>query len=130
MHTTFEIVAAIALFALGLSHVVQHQEWARFFHWLASRGRMGAWLWGGWTLLNGIVVVVLHPVWHGLSMMLTLFGWALVVKGLAVLLLPAWSQRSMTRIAVNASRPYAVAGWMLIALSGVLTLSLCLKAVG
>lgn len=49
------------------------------------------WMTGVFTVLVGVVVVVMHNRWSGgaLSVVVTIYGWVVLVKGLSFVWLPA-----------------------------------------
>jgi len=58
----------------------------------ANAGLM--WVTGLFTLLAGIVIVVMHNRWSGgaLTVFVTVYGWLVLVKGISFVWLPASSQ--------------------------------------
>src|SRR3954452_2158701 len=66
---------------VGLSHVVHRRAWVEAYAALSRLGRPGAFVNGGLSLAPGAALAAAHPVWSGAGVVLTLLGWALVVKG-------------------------------------------------
>ncbi|GAS93625.1 uncharacterized protein RMCC_0591 [Mycolicibacterium canariasense] len=49
-----------------------------------------SWVVGAFVLLAGLVVVSLHPYWHGFAaIVVSLLGWMMVVRGILLLAFPA-----------------------------------------
>ena len=82
MKTGIEIFAALNFAVIGLSHLLQPQVWVAYFTWLRSKGKVGALVNGLHSLAFGSLIVAFHNVWQGLPMLLTIIGWAQVLKGL------------------------------------------------
>ena len=82
MEKATEIFAAAYMTVIGLSHVVQPRTWVDFFVWLRGKGHAGVFANGFLSLSFGAFIVAFHNVWVGLPVLLTLFGWAQVLKGL------------------------------------------------
>ncbi|HEY4988986.1 MAG TPA: hypothetical protein VII09_04225 [Opitutaceae bacterium] len=92
---------AIELFALfnfaivGLSLVLQPRAWARFLLWMRREGEAGAVIYGLLCLLWGSLIVSFHPTWHGLLVLLPLFGALQMLEGFVILTAPAFGLRLM-----------------------------------
>jgi hypothetical protein len=92
---------AIELFALlnfavvGLSLVVRPLAWARFFIWMEREGEAGAVIYGLMCVLWGSLIVSFHQTWHGLLMVLPLFGALQVFEGFVFLVMPRFGLRVM-----------------------------------
>ena len=81
MEQATQLFAAIGFLVIGLSHLAQPKSWVAYYQALAARGNPGAFL-EGFLLLNfGAFIVAFHNVWHGPALVLTLIGWAQVLKG-------------------------------------------------
>lgn len=120
MARAVEIFAAINLFVIGVSHLVQPMGWVEFFIWLREKGRPGIFVVAFISLTFGTIVVAFHNVWSGLPMVLTIYGWSQVIKGFLYLSVPQIGMKSLGRI--NSERAYwfRIAGIVLIVLSGLI----------
>lgn len=108
---------------MGLSHIVQPDAWREFFQKLHAMGRPGAFANGFITLVMGSLIVSFHNVWHGVPIILTLIGWAYILKSTIIFLNPEWNLRSMNAAVTESSAKLKIAG---IALLGVaLTMVMC-----
>ena len=116
-----EIFAAINLIAAGLSHILQPRAWGAFFRMLHEKGAPGNFINAFLALGMGALIVAFHNVWSGVPMLLTIYGWASVLKGTLFLIRPEIGLRSMERGLSMEPRGWAVAGFVLVAL-GVLVL--------
>ncbi len=92
---------AIELFALlnfvivGLSLVLRPMAWARYFAWMRREGEAGAVIYGLLCVLWGSLIVSFHPSWHGLLIVLPLFGVIQLIEGAVFLLAPDFGLRIM-----------------------------------
>ncbi len=80
IETGVEVFAIIHLGTVGISHILAHRTWARFFIWLRSREEPGVFVVAFLSLGMGSIIVAFHPVWTGIPLVLTLFGWSQVLK--------------------------------------------------
>jgi hypothetical protein len=81
MERAIELFASITFIVIGCSHVVQPRGWAEFFVLLRSLGTAGSFFNGLLTLSVGALIVSFHNVWSGIPLILTVVGWAQVLKG-------------------------------------------------
>jgi len=93
-----ESFASLAFLAIGLSHLLQPHAWVDVFVRLRDQGRAGAFAEGYLSLVFGAFIVSFHNVWSGLPMVLTLIGWAQVLKGLSRLVAPGLGLRIYRRV--------------------------------
>jgi hypothetical protein len=115
-----QLLAAINFLVIGLSHVFQPRGWAEFFIWLRSKGQAGVFVNGFISLTFGSLVVAFHHVWSGLPIVLTIFGWAQVLKALVSFTAPSVGMKSLERVSVERSHEFIGAGAVLLVLSGLM----------
>jgi len=97
MEQAIQLFAAISFLTIGVSHLVQPKGWVAFYQALAVRGTPGAFL-EGFLLLNfGAIIVAFHNVWSGPALLLTLIGWAQILKGVGRFVAPQMALRVMQR---------------------------------
>ena len=128
MERAVEVFAVIQLAIIGVSHVVFHREWARFFIWLRERGPTGAFANGFTSLAFGSIVVAFHPVWSGIPLVLTVFGMLNLVKAAVCFLFPERALRSMRRVSLERSREFVVAGVVALVVATVTAYGLVVRA--
>jgi hypothetical protein len=88
MEIAIEKLAVICFFLFGLSHIVQPRSWAEFFIRLREKGTTGSFI-NGWIHFPlGALIVAFHNVWHGIPAVLTVLGYAWVIKGLYLFRVP------------------------------------------
>ena len=115
-----EVFAAVYLFVVGLSHLLQPQVWVEFFAWMREKGRAGMLVEGLMSLGFGALIVAFHNVWSGLAVVLTLIGWGQVLKGTLRLVAPQLSLRVYQRMTPERAWLFRVGGVFALALSGLL----------
>eukprot|EP00913_Durusdinium_trenchii_P023331 g21909.t1 len=123
MHHAIELFAAINFTVIGLSHTFRHRAWAEFMESLHRQGRAGALANGLLPLLMGSLIVAFHNVWTGIPLILTLIGWAFLLKAGFAFLLPDRALRSMARLTPENSRVAIPAGVMMLAVAAALLFS-------
>jgi hypothetical protein len=120
MERAIEIYAGIQFLVIGLSHLIQPRAWVDFFVLLRGQGLSGVFANAFLSLVFGSIVVAFHNVWTGLPMVLTIIGWAQVVKSLVGFVLPQVSMRGLQRVSVERAWEFQVAGVMFLALAGLM----------
>lgn len=118
-----ELVMAIATALMGISHIVQPGMWRAYFEKLHAMGLAGVALNAQFTIIPGLLIVALHPVWHGPGIVLSLYGCALLIKTGLILLAPTLGLRSL-KMADGGRRKFLAAGLMLLVVSGFSTYAL------
>jgi len=119
MERAVQIFALIHLGTMGLSHILAPRAWVRFFILLRDKGEAGVFVVGFMSLGFGSIVAAFHQVWIGWGLVLTLLGWAQVIKALIYFAYPAHGLRMLGRVALEKSNDFIYAG------VGLLVLSLC-----
>jgi hypothetical protein len=104
MEEAVRIFAIVNCVVIGLSHAVAPRAWARYFAWLCSKGDAGVFAFAGTTLAFGSLIVAFHNVWHGLPLVVTLLGWAQVLKATVYFCFPAFGLKQLGRITEGNSR--------------------------
>lgn len=117
MQRAVEIYAAVQFIVIGLSHIIQRRAWAEFFIHLRSLGRTGVFINGFLSLIFGSIVVAFHNVWNGPAVVLTLIGWAQIVKAFVSFVFPSVGARGINRVSVERDWEFAVAGFISLALA-------------
>ena len=120
MEQAIQLYAAIGFLVIGLSHVAQPKGWVAFFQAHAARGVPGVFL-EGFLLLNfGGVIVAFHNLWSGPAMVLTIIGYAQLLKGLGRFVAPQVGLRVMQRVTLERAWHFQVGGALALLLSGFL----------
>jgi hypothetical protein len=117
MERSVEVFAIIVFGILGFSHILQPEAWAEFFVLLSSKRELGAFVDGLLNLPLGAIIVGFHNTWSGMPLVLTLVGWALLVKSLIRFCAPKLALRVMARVSLERAWEFQVAGAGLVALA-------------
>lgn len=124
METAIQKLAVVCFFVIGLSHILQPRVWAQFFIDLRDKGEIGSFVNAFIHFPLGALVVAFHNVWQGIPMVLTLIGYALVLKSLIYFVAPSVGLKSMSRVSLENSRESIVAGVVMLGIGGLLLFSL------
>lgn len=109
-----QLMMGIGCTLIGLSHMLQPRAWQDYFAALHERGAAGALTRTiTWEIWPALIVVTLHQVWSGPGLLLTLFGWLLLIKCTVSLLLPHIGLRSMA-LAQRGFKSFVLGGGLLI----------------
>jgi uncharacterized protein YjeT (DUF2065 family) len=90
-----QMIMLISCVLMGLSHLLQPRLWSEFFAHLVERGRFGLVANQFLNAAPAAIIVSLHQVWSGPAIVLTLYGWMLLLKSCIGLLLPELGMRSL-----------------------------------
>ena len=124
MERAVQVLAVIHFTVIGLSHVVRPGVWASFFSLLRERGEAGVFIAAFIALTFGSLVVGFHNVWTGLPVVLTLLGWAQVIKALVYFVFPAYGLRKLQLASDRGGRVFVPPGILFLVLAAVLTFHL------
>jgi hypothetical protein len=120
MERAVQIYAIINLTVIGISHVVRPRVWVAFFVLLRERGEAGVFAVGLLNLIFGSIIVAFHNVWSGIPLVLTVLGWANVLKALIYLAFPASGLRRLQSLSHERAKLVAGGGLLFLLLAGVL----------
>ena len=111
-----QLVVLISSLIIGMSHIIQPALWGEYFADLRARGRAGlvskimqVELW------PALLIVSLHQVWTGPAIVVTIYGWLLLLKVTIGLVLPSLGMASM-RIPERAPNSFVPAGVLMLAI--------------
>ena len=90
-----ELFAMLNFVIVGFSLLIQPRAWAQFFVWMRREGSAGAVIYGLLCVLWGSLIVSFCLSWHGLLVVLPLFGVVQLLEGVVFLLVPAFGLRLM-----------------------------------
>ena len=120
MERAIEVFAVINFLVIGLSHLVQPRVWVEFFVLVRSQGYPGVFANAMLSLMVGSIIVAFHNVWTGIPLVLTLLGWANVIKALLYFAFPAWGLRKIGIPTEARAHLFVLPGLGFIALAGLL----------
>jgi len=124
MEVAIQKLAIVSFLVIGLSHIFQSRAWAQFFIELRSKGEVGSFINGFIHLALGALVVALHNVWDGIPTILALMGYAWVLKSLFYFVAPSLGFKVLSRVSVEKSQGFIVAGILMLGVGGLLLFSL------
>jgi len=120
MERAVQIYAIINLMVIGISHVVRRRVWVDFFVFLRERGEAGVFAVGFLNLIFGSIIVAFHNVWSGVPLILTLLGWANVMKALLYFTFPAFGLRKLQFLSHERAKLIVGGGIVFLLLAGAL----------
>ncbi|MCH9647191.1 MAG: hypothetical protein K0U98_03065 [Deltaproteobacteria bacterium] len=124
MDTAIQIFAILNLGIIGLSHLIRPKAWIQFFILLREKGEAGVFAIGFLSLLFGSLIVSFHNIWTGIPAVLTVLGWAQILKALIYFTLPAVGLRNLHGLSPEKERHFQIAGVLLLALASLLVFHL------
>lgn len=124
MEVAIQKLAIVSFFVIGCSHVFQPRVWAQFFIDLRSKGEIGSFINAFIHLPLGALIVAFHNVWQGIPLILTLLGYGWVLKSFIYFVLPSYGLKSMSRVSLEKSKGFILAGVVMVAIGGSLLFSL------
>ena len=117
MERAIQVFTSVNFFVIGLSHIFQRSAWVEFFAKLHSLGRLGPFAEGFLCLNFGALIVSFHNVWTFPEVVLTLIGWAQVLKALYRFTAPSKVLRLYERMQPERAWQIQVAGGVFVAFS-------------
>ena len=120
MERAIQIYAIINFVVIGISHVVRPRAWVDFFVFLRERGEAGVFATAFLSLIFGSIVVAFHNVWSGIPLVLTLVGWAQVLKALIYFAFPAFGLRRLQIPTYERAQVFVPAGALFLILAALL----------
>lgn len=120
MERAIQIYAIINFAVIGLSHAIRPKAWVAFFVYLRERGEAGVFATAFLSLLFGSIVVAFHNVWSGIPIVLTLIGWAQVIKATLYFVFPAFGLRKLQIPSAERANLFVVPGILFLALAALL----------
>ncbi|MEW6737670.1 MAG: hypothetical protein AB1489_40695 [Acidobacteriota bacterium] len=127
MELAIQKIAIISFFLIGLSHIIQPRVWAEFFIDIRNKGESGSFINAFIHFPLGVLIVGFHDVWQGIPMILTLIGYGLVLKGLIYFVFPKRGLKTMSRVSIERSWEFIIAGVVSIGIGSLLLFSLISK---
>ena len=110
MQRFVELYVFLGFLVVGISHITMAAAWDEFFALLRSKGRAGVIANGMLALAFGSIVVVGHNIWSGLALIVTLIGWAQLVKAFLHLTIPGIGERSLQMAETNPLTKFRLGG--------------------
>lgn len=120
MERAVQIFAIVQFVIIGLSHVFQPHAWVDFFVMLRERGKAGVFATAFISLVFGSIIVGFHNVWSEIPIVLTVLGWAQVLKALIYFVFPAYGLRKLQIPSPERARMFVLPGVAFLVLAGLL----------
>ena len=120
MERAVEVFAIINLVIIGLSHIFQTHAWVDFFLPLRERGHAGVFVAAFLSLWFGSIVVAFHNVWTGIPVVLTLLGWAQVIKAFIYFVFTSVGLRKLQTPSHERAHLFIYPGVVFLVLAGLL----------
>ena len=124
MQRAVAIFSIIHLPIMGISHITAPRAWVDFFVRLREQGERGVFVVGFMSLGFGSIIAAFHQVWAGWPLVLTLLGWAQVVKAGIYFIWPAFGLKKLARVSPERSRDFVYAGIGLLVISALVAVPL------
>ena len=124
MEQAVVIFALIHLVIMGLSHIMAPLVWVDFFVKLREQGERGVFVVAFMSLGFGSVIAAFHQVWSGWPLVLTLLGWAQVVKAGLYFIWPSFGLKKLGRVSPERSRDFVIAGAGLLVIAALVAVPL------
>ena len=99
METGVERLAALVLMLTCVSHIAAPRAWVRLFDGVRAQGEAAGLINAAIHLPLGLMIAAFHSVWSWPGVVVTLLGWALVLKGAVHLVFPSLAQRTLDLVA-------------------------------
>jgi hypothetical protein len=127
MERSVEVFAVVLFTVIGLSHILQPKAWVAFFILLRDKGSPGAFVDGLLNLPLAAIIIGFHNSWSGIPVVLTLVGWALLIKSVIRLCVPRMAVRIMGRVSIERAWEFQAAGAGLVMLAGIVAYGMYLR---
>jgi uncharacterized protein YjeT (DUF2065 family) len=114
--------AAPVLVLIGLTQLYVTERWQGYYRWLTAMGAAGVRFNGLVSLALGSPIVVLHNVWSGPPLLLTIFGWLLLSESALCLFVPGTGLAGLAEVEDGTrGKVIKVTGAAFVIVGGVLT---------
>lgn len=120
MEAAIQVFAVVNLAVIGISHIVQPRAWIAFFEWLKGKGEAGVFATAFLSLGFGSIIVAFHNVWSGIPIVLTLLGWAQILKALVYFTRPSYGLRKLQVVSEERANLFIIPGIAFVAVSALL----------
>jgi hypothetical protein len=124
MDIAIEKLVAICFLVIGLSHIFQPRAWSEFFIRFRDKGAVGSLQLGLFHLPLALLIVSFHNIWQGLPLVVTIIGWAQLLKSLLYLTYPKHGLRMLSLVSIQRPWQFVVGGVFAVAISGLIFFSL------
>ena len=120
MESAIQVFAVVNLSVIGISHIARPRAWLAFFEWLREKGEAGVFATALLSLSFGSIVVAFHNVWSGIPAILTVLGWAEVLKALVYFTWPSYGLKKLELASPERARLVVLPGILFVVIAGLL----------
>src|SRR5262245_16040124 len=120
MQTGLQIAFTVQFVIFGIAHLLRPEPLIQFFGVLRAKGEAGVVFIALLSVIMGSLVVGLHNVWSGIPVVLTIVGWAQLVKGTIYLLFPSVGLRQFERVTPERTTLFRLPGIVLLVMAALL----------
>lgn len=124
MQRAIAVFALIHLVVIGVSHITAPRAWVDFFVRLREQGHRGVFVVAAMSLVFGSIIAAFHQVWSGWPIVLTLLGWAQIIKGALYFIWPEFGLKKLRRVSPERSRDFVYAGVALLVIAALVAVPL------
>ena len=124
MEAAIQIFAVVNLAVIGISHIVRPGAWVVFFEWLKGKGEAGVFATAFLSLGFGSIIVAFHNVWSGIPMVLTLLGWAQILKALVYFTWPSYGLKKLQLVSEKRGILFIIPGIAFVVVAALLLYNL------
>jgi hypothetical protein len=118
MQTAVELFAIVNFLVIGISHIFAPRAWTSFFELLRQKGEPGVFAVAFLSLSFGSIIVAFHNVWSGLPAVLTVLGWAQILKALIYFTFPSFALRRIAMVSPERAHWFIYGGVFSIGIAG------------
>ncbi len=124
MEQAVVVFALIHLVIMGVSHITAPHAWIDFFVKLREQGERGVFVVAFMSLGFGSIIAAFHQVWSGWPLVLTLLGWAQVLKAAIYFIWPSFGLKKLERVSPERPRDFLIAGVGLLVIAALVAVPL------
>ncbi|MEZ4883587.1 MAG: hypothetical protein R3E32_02530 [Chitinophagales bacterium] len=114
---SIEFFTAINLAITGLSHFLQPKIWVDFFVFLHSKANVGNIVNALISVGMGSFILSFHLVWDFPRILVTMYGFLLVLKGFLFLLIPSMGIKSIGSVTIKGAEKFRIVGLVMFLLA-------------
>lgn len=120
MEANIRLIVIFSYLIIGISHLIQPLAWVEFFKKLLTYGKIGAFVNGFITLPIALLIVGFHQVWTGWAILVSVLGYAHLIKAAMAFCFPDHSLQNMKRVSVERVHEFQIAGAVLLVLVAII----------
>lgn len=123
---SIQLFTCLNAIVLGISHLIRPNIWLEFFAYLHSKGNIGNIFNALLSLGTGSLILSFHFIWDGSMIIVTIYGLALLLKGMIYLSFPSIGLKSIEKLGLK-TQNYKWAGLLMCTLGLAIFIELVLN---